>query len=97
MHSRHLTGHAVDLVALDGEVSWQWEDYFRVGAAMQAAAHEVEVPLCWGGCLDSLLAIASPEDNIADYVAACRTTGQKPFLGGPHFELSRVCRHDRLD
>jgi hypothetical protein len=22
----HLTGHAVDLVALDGELSWQWED-----------------------------------------------------------------------
>jgi peptidoglycan LD-endopeptidase CwlK len=32
MHSRHLTGHAVDLVALDGgEVSWQW-----VAAVMQA-------------------------------------------------------------
>jgi hypothetical protein len=45
MDSRHLTGHAVDLVALDGEVSWPWEDYFRVAAAMQAAAHELDVPV----------------------------------------------------
>ena len=38
MHSRHLTGHAVDLVALRcGEISWQWEDYFRVAAIMRAA------------------------------------------------------------
>ena len=29
-----VTGHAVDPVALDGgEISWQWEDYFR-GAAL---------------------------------------------------------------
>jgi hypothetical protein len=98
MNSRHLTGHAVDLVALDGgEVSWQWEDYFRVAAAMQAAPHELEVPVCWGGCWDSLLAIASPEDSVADYVAACRATGQKPFLGGRISKLSRACRHDRLD
>jgi peptidoglycan LD-endopeptidase CwlK len=54
---------------------------------MQAVAHELEVPVCWGGCWDSLLAIASPEDSVADYVAACRATGQEPFLDGPHFEL----------
>jgi peptidoglycan LD-endopeptidase CwlK len=31
MNSLHLTGHAVDLVALDGgEAGWQWEDYFRI-------------------------------------------------------------------
>jgi hypothetical protein len=55
----------VDLVALDGgEVGWQWEGYFRVAAAMQAGAHELELPVCWGGCWDSLLAIASPEDSV---------------------------------
>ena len=26
MDSRHLTGHAVELVAGGGEISWQWED-----------------------------------------------------------------------
>jgi hypothetical protein len=34
------------------------------------------------------LAIASPEDSVADYIAACRTRGRRPFLDGPHFELS---------
>lgn len=53
--------------------------------------------MCWGGCWDPLLVIAVPEDSVSDYVAACRATGQKPFLDGPHFELSRACRHDRLD
>jgi peptidoglycan L-alanyl-D-glutamate endopeptidase CwlK len=43
LYSRHLTGHAVDLVALDGEISWQWEDHFRVAAAMQASS--LVVPL----------------------------------------------------
>jgi hypothetical protein len=31
--------------------------------------------------------MASPEDSVADYIAACRATGQEPFLDGPHFEL----------
>jgi hypothetical protein len=61
----------------------------------ELVARGVRVPVCWGGCWDSLLAIASPEDSVADYVATCRATGQKPFVDGPHFELSRFCRHDR--
>ena len=36
---------------------------------------------------DSLFRIETPEDGFADYVAACRATGQKPFLDGPHFGL----------
>ena len=64
MNSRHLTGHAVHQVALDAEVGWQREDYFRVAAATQAAAHELEVPVCWGAAArDSLLAIASSSSS----------------------------------
>jgi hypothetical protein len=75
MNSRHLTGHAVDLVALDrGRVSWQWEDYYEVAAAMQAAAHELGVPVRWGGGGGSLFTIETPEDGFADYVAACRAS-----------------------
>jgi hypothetical protein len=32
-----------------GEISWQWDDYFLVAAAMRAAAHEFEAPVRWGG------------------------------------------------
>ena len=38
----------------------------------ELGARGVRVPVCWGGCWDSLLAIASPEDSVADDVAACR-------------------------
>ena len=73
MNSRHLTGHAVDLVYwLDdgdgvpetGEIRWDWPLARQVAAAMKAAAQEEEVPLVWGGDWPS-------------------------FPDGPHFELDR--------
>jgi peptidoglycan LD-endopeptidase CwlK len=55
MNSRHFTGHPVDLVAVGGgEISWQWEDYFRVAATMQAAARQTRST----GALGWLLGIA---------------------------------------
>lgn len=48
--SRHLTGHAVDLVALiDKKVRWDWPLYHQIAAAMKQAAQELGVPLEWGG------------------------------------------------
>ena len=50
MRSRHLTGHAVDLAAKVGnEVRWDWPLYHKLAAAMKRAAHEVAVPIEWGG------------------------------------------------
>lgn len=50
MNSRHLTGHAVDLIALvDGEVRWDWPLYHKIAAAMKQAAKELKIPLEWGG------------------------------------------------
>lgn len=50
LESRHLTGHAVDLVAyLDGEVSWHFPLYDQIAAAMKLAAVEEGVPIEWGG------------------------------------------------
>ena len=37
MNSRHLTGHAVDLVPYP--VSWDWEYFYPIVDAMKAAAH----------------------------------------------------------
>ena len=74
MHSRHLTCHAVDLVALGGgEVSWRGEDYFSGRRRDAGRPHELEVPVSWSGCWDSFLAIAFPEDRVAD---APRPAGQ---------------------
>lgn len=50
MHSRHLTGHAVDLGAyVSGEIRWDWPLYYKIADAMKQAAAELEVPLEWGG------------------------------------------------
>lgn len=50
MKSRHLTGHAVDLVAfVEGKVSWDWPLYDKISKAMKQAAEELRIPLEWGG------------------------------------------------
>ena len=50
LNSRHLTGHAVDLVALvAGEVRWDWPLYHQIAKAMKAAAKDLNVPIPWGG------------------------------------------------
>jgi peptidoglycan L-alanyl-D-glutamate endopeptidase CwlK len=73
LHSRHLTGHAVDLAYwLDdgdglpeaGEVRWDWPLCHQVAAAMKSAAAKEGVALVWGG----------------DWTS---------FPDGPHFELDR--------
>ena len=50
MNSRHLTGHAVDLVAYVGaDVRWDWPLYHKIADAMKRAAKELNVPIVWGG------------------------------------------------
>lgn len=50
MNSRHLTGHAVDLVPIvDGKVSWDWKWFYPIAEAMKQAAKIKGVPVEWGG------------------------------------------------
>lgn len=50
MRSRHLTGHAVDLVPfVDGKVSWHWPMYNQLSPVIFRAAEKVGVPIEWGG------------------------------------------------
>lgn len=50
LRSRHLTGHAIDLVAyVDGEVRWDWPLYHLIAQVMEAAAEDLGVPIEWGG------------------------------------------------
>ena len=49
MNSRHLTGHAVDLVAYIGsEVRWDWPLYHKIADAMKRAANSLNVPIVAG-------------------------------------------------
>lgn len=72
MNSRHLTGHAVDLLPypFDGDVDEDgipniedWDQYYPIADAMKSAAEQLGVDLEWGG----------------DW---------KSFKDGPHFQLS---------
>ena len=48
MNSRHITGHAVDMVPWP--VDWEDLERFEVmSEAMKAAAEELEIPIIWGG------------------------------------------------
>lgn len=48
MNSRHLTGHAVDMVPWP--VDWNDLERFEVvSVAMKTAAEELDIPIKWGG------------------------------------------------
>tara|TARA_R110000764_G_scaffold38522_2_gene85517 strand:- start:844 stop:1155 length:312 start_codon:yes stop_codon:yes gene_type:complete len=48
MNSRHITGHAVDMVPWP--VDWNDLERFEVvSEAMKSAAEELEIPIVWGG------------------------------------------------
>lgn len=50
MNSRHLTGHAVDLVAYIGSrIAWDWPLYYKIAEAMKHSADELNISIEWGG------------------------------------------------
>ena len=91
LDGRHLTGHAVDLVAyVNGQVSWDWEHYYHIAAAMKRAAAQLNIPIVWGGVWDkALVSLGDTKAAVAAYVANRKASGKSAFIDGPHFELSR--------
>jgi peptidoglycan L-alanyl-D-glutamate endopeptidase CwlK len=50
MKSRHLTGHAIDIVpTVEGQIRWDWPLFRVLAPAMKQAAQEKGVALEWGG------------------------------------------------
>tara|TARA_R110000751_G_scaffold98210_2_gene191203 strand:+ start:785 stop:1162 length:378 start_codon:yes stop_codon:yes gene_type:complete len=48
LNSRHITGHAVDMVPYP--VDWEdLERFEQMAKAMKDAAEELEIPIIWGG------------------------------------------------
>ena len=93
LNSRHITGHAVDLVPyINGKLRWEWAPIYHIADAMRIAAQERGTPLRWGGAwdVDFLASTESPEDLVAAYVARRRRAGMRAFINGPHFELPRA-------
>ena len=50
MNSRHLTGHAADIVCyVDGRVRWDWPLYKLAADHIKATALRLGIPIVWGG------------------------------------------------
>ncbi|MEL6233520.1 MAG: M15 family metallopeptidase [Pseudomonadota bacterium] len=94
LRSRHLTGHAVDLVGYHrGRVTWDWPAYYMIADAMIRAAQALDIALRWGGAwhvADLRGTEMDAETLSADYIRHKQARGGRPFLDGPHFELSRA-------
>lgn len=93
MDSRHITGHAVDLVPyINGKLRWEWPPIYVIADAVRIAAKEFNTPIRWGGAwdVDFTGSNESPEDLVAQYVSRRKKQGLRAFIDGPHYELSRA-------
>lgn len=91
LNSKHITGDAVDLAAWLGTIRWELPLYFKIANAVKQAAIENNVPIKWGGAwtvTDIRQWQGTMEEAHESYVSLRRAQGQKPFVDGPHFELS---------
>jgi peptidoglycan L-alanyl-D-glutamate endopeptidase CwlK len=98
MNSKHLpqesTGmsHAVDLMCYIGSRgSWELNLYDDVADAMKEAAKKHNVSIKWGACwqITNLCTWQGTcEEAMNAYVDLRRSEGRRPFIDGPHFELS---------
>lgn len=52
MNSRHITGHAIDIVPVSGSGALLWNQCPDVAQAMFEAAKELGIPIRWGGDWD---------------------------------------------
>jgi len=90
LKSKHLDGHAVDLMAYIGSrASWELNLYDDIADAMREGALKEGVALRWGAAWHKNLNDwkGSAEDLMNEYVDLRRSQGKRPFIDGPHFEL----------
>ena len=97
MKSKHLiqpdgTAHAVDLMAYDGsDPSWDIVMYDDIADAMKAAAKETGAKICWGAAWqieDIAKWDGTMEEAMNAYVDLRRSQNRRPFIDGPHFQLT---------
>ena len=97
MKSKHLiqedgTSHAVDLMAYDGSnPSWDIVMYDDIADAMKEAAIETGAKICWGAAWhinDIAEWSGTMEQAMNAYIDLRRSSGRRPFIDGPHFQLT---------
>jgi peptidoglycan L-alanyl-D-glutamate endopeptidase CwlK len=92
MKSKHIDGLAVDLMAYIGSRgSWEMNLYDDIADAMKIAADEENVSIRWGAAWhinDLREWDSSMQDAMNEYIDLRRGQGRRPFIDGPHFELT---------
>ena len=92
MKSKHIDGLAVDLMAyLGGRASWELNLYDDIADAMKEAAKLENVVVRWGAAwqIDNMADWdGTMEEAMNAYIDLRRSQGRRPFIDGPHFELS---------
>ena len=92
MKSKHLDGRAVDLMAyVQGKGCWELNLYDDLAEAMRQAAMEEGVAIRWGAAWhvkDIRTWHKSMEELMMAYIDLRRSQGRRPFIDGPHFELT---------
>lgn len=92
MKSKHIDGLAVDLMAyVGGRGCWEISVYDDIADAMKIAAISEGVKLRWGAAWhisDIAQYQGTMEEAMNDYIDLRRSEGRRPFIDGPHFELS---------
>lgn len=80
MNSRHITGHAVDLVPIgpNGKAAFDWPLYDRLGPAVKEAAAKEGVQITWGGDWSSFRDGPHFELNRSVYTDSAWTSKAKP-------------------
>ena len=97
MKSKHLAdedgyGSAVDLMAyINNRGCWELTVYDDIADAMKEAAKDADVSIRWGCAwhIDNICNFdGTMEAAMNAYIDFKRISGRRPFLDGPHFELT---------
>lgn len=90
MDSRHLTGHAIDVVAYEkGKVVWESFSYVPIADAFRRASEQLKIPVRYGGCWTVLDHEKSAKQQVEEYFDRCKKSGKRPFCDWGHFELPK--------
>lgn len=92
MNSKHIGGHAVDLMAYIGSRgSWELNIYDEIADAMKEGASAFGVGIRWGAAWhipDIREWNGTMEEAMNAYIDLRRSQGKRPFIDAPHFELA---------
>lgn len=88
LKSRHLTGHAVDVVIIrDGKAVWDVDEYAKLADEIKASAVKCGVRVTWGGVWDKCLNDFSLPSK--DELSLYKKRKKSAFIDAVHFELDK--------